>query len=205
MSDSLSKSVSFEFLEREIIENVESDHGRRHHWLWLTKVPKRMAKFSEWLEARRGRSWPSNLWAGTSITTQATTIRVRDLLQVGNDETLRFLSVEPQWEAIDLSQWLPHLDWVIQGGESGSAAKPFHLEWARDLLKLCRKHKVPYFLKQLGLKVFEEGEQVALEASHGGDWTEWPKDLRVREFPIGPEKASRSRHVPRRKRASQRA
>ena len=46
MSDSLSSTVEFDYLEAEIIDNVTSDLGSRHHWLWLTKRPDRMAKFS---------------------------------------------------------------------------------------------------------------------------------------------------------------
>ena len=34
-----------------------------------------MAKFSAWL-AERGKRWPENLWAGTSVTTQNTVTRV---------------------------------------------------------------------------------------------------------------------------------
>ena len=91
MSDSLSKIVPFEYLKQEIIDVVTSEKGQRHQWLWLTKVPQRMAKFSKWLD----QDWPENLWAGTSITTQRTTSRIKHLLRVGNDETIRFLSVEP--------------------------------------------------------------------------------------------------------------
>ena len=59
MSDALSEGVPFEYLKEEVIDNVTSPAGRRHHWLWLTKRPNRMAKFSQWL-AKGGISWPSN-------------------------------------------------------------------------------------------------------------------------------------------------
>jgi protein gp37 len=186
MSDALSKAVPFEFLETEIIKNVISDHGQRHHWHWLTKRPERMAEFSNWLKDR-GREWPPNLWAGTSLTTQATTSRIDPLLKVGNEDTIRFLSVEPQWEPIDLRKWLPMLDWVIQGGESGKDAdiKEFELEWAIDLRKQCQEAGVAYFLKQLGRHVSWRDQRVKLRDSHGGEWTEWPmkKLLRRRQMP----------------------
>ncbi|HEX3655204.1 MAG TPA: DUF5131 family protein [Pirellulales bacterium] len=76
MSDSLSSGVPFGYLEAEIIDNVMSDVGQRHRWLWLSKRPDRMAEFSAWL-TKRGKSWPSNLWAGTSVTSQATDGRRR--------------------------------------------------------------------------------------------------------------------------------
>jgi len=182
MSDSLSSGVPFEYLKKEIIANVTSELGRRHHWLWLTKRPDRMSKFSHWLESR-DCEWPSNLWAGTSVTTQTTTSRVRHLLKVGCHSTIRFLSVEPQYECIDLSAWLPHLDWIIQGGESGHGANHFELQWARRLLEQCRSHGVPYFLKQLGAFVTSNGAEMDFEDGHAGDWSEWPKRLRVRQLP----------------------
>lgn len=182
MSDSLSSVVPFEYLEAEIIANVTSDLGQRHQWLWLTKRPDRMAEFSLWLE-NRGVSWPWNLWAGTSITTQATTTRIDKLLNVGDSKTIRFLSVEPQVEAINLSKWLPKLDWVIQGGESGHGARPFDVQWAYDLIVQCKQSDVPYFLKQLGAVVVRNGKPLSLEDGHGGDWNEWPKAIRVRQMP----------------------
>jgi hypothetical protein len=108
-----------------------------------------MADFSEQLRAW-GIAWPPNLWAGTSITSTARTGRIDALLRVGDENTLRFLSVEPQIEAIDLSAWLSRIDWVIQGGESGGDARAFDLAWARELRDACGAERVPYFLKQLG-------------------------------------------------------
>ena len=185
MSDALSSSVSFEYLRDEIISNVTTPGGRKHRWLWLTKRPDRMSQFSAFLRGD-GLAWPGNLWAGTSITTRATTSRIRDLLRVGDHDTTRFLSVEPQYEPLSLTGWLSRLDWVIQGGESGRGARPFHLEWALDLHRQCKDAGVPYFLKQLGTTVFSEGQRVRLADHHGGDWAEWPQAIRVREVPIRP-------------------
>lgn len=182
MSDALSSEVPFEFLENEIIANVTSDLGQRHCWLWLTKRPDRMAKFSAYL-TEKGTAWPQNLWAGTSITSQTTTSRIRHLLKVGNDSTIRFLSVEPQYVSIDLTPWLPNLDWIIQGGESGPSANDFDVAWAYSLIRDCRAHDVPYFLKQLGAVVRSNGSELTFDDGHAGDWAEWPKQLRVRQLP----------------------
>lgn len=188
MSDALSKVVSFEFLKAEIITPVASEEGRRHRWLWLTKRPERMAKFSEELKAR-SIEWPENLWAGTSITTQGTTSRIDSLLRVGDDKTTRFLSVEPQHENIDLRAWLPQLDWIIQGGESGAGCRPFHVEWASDLINQCQDLGVAYFLKQLGSAVRREGRSLRFLDGHPGNWSEWPEHLRVRQMPVTPDAA----------------
>jgi protein gp37 len=185
MSDALSAAAPFDFLEKEIIETAMSEEGRRHQWLWLTKRPDRMAKFFEHLR-EKGVNWPRNLWAGTSITTQITTSRIPHLLRVGDKDTIRFLSVEPQHEPIDLSRWLPRLDWIIQGGESGRNDHPFDITWALDLIDQCRRHGVAYFLKQLGTVVLRNDERLRFEDRHAGDWDEWPTELRVRQLPIAP-------------------
>lgn len=182
MSDSLSASVGFDYLQSEIINNVISEKGKKHQWLWLTKRPERMSKFSDWL-VKHDIDWPSNLWAGTSVTSQKTTSRIRHLLNVGNSQTIRFLSVEPQHEQIDLSKWLKQLDWIIQGGESGHGACPFHIDWAVALSEACRKRGVAYFLKQLGADVRFNGEQVLFTDSHAGNWHEWPEEIRIRQLP----------------------
>src|SRR5262249_32292132 len=95
----------------------------------------------------------------------------------------RFLSVEPQYGPLALEEWLPRLDWVIQGGESGRNAQAFDLAWARELRDLCRRHEVRYFLKQLGSHVVQNGARLPFDDSHAGNWSEWPEDLRVREVP----------------------
>ena len=183
MGDALSKGISFDYLESEIIGAAVSPAGRRHRWLWVTKRPERMGEFSAWLEDW-DTLWPENLWAGTTITTQGTTSRLEALAKVGNDKTIRFASVEPQLEELDLERYLPGLDWVIQGGESGADPRPFDTRWARKLRDECRAAGVAYFLKQLGAHALDEGEPLALHDGHGGDWDEWAKDLRVREVPV---------------------
>jgi protein gp37 len=182
MSDALSKKVSLSFLRREIVNVVSGERGQRHIWLWLTKRPQRMAEFSTWLN-ERGVAWPRNLWAGTSITSSASRNRIRQLSKVGDGTTYRFLSVEPQVEAIDLSKSLRKIDWVIQGGESGPKARPFDIQWAHDQRDLCREHEIPYFLKQLGTHVHRNGKRLTFEDNHVGDWAEWAQDLCVREIP----------------------
>jgi protein gp37 len=183
MSDTFSKAVPFDYLRDELINTVTSEHGQRNHWQLLTKRPRRMAKFSAWLQ-RQSIVWPPNLWAGTSVTTQTTTSQVTDLLKVGDDRTIRFVSVEPQWEAINLGPWLPRLDWVIQGGQSGRHDHPFAIEWADDLRTQCRDHGVAYFLKQVGSCVTYRSKRERTIRGHRGDWAAWPRRLRVRQMPI---------------------
>ena len=49
-------------------------------------------------------------------------------------------------------------------------------EWARSVIEQCKGAGVPACMKQLG-------SQAWLLDPKGGDPSEWPEDLRVREFP----------------------
>ena len=183
MGDALCSSVPFDWLRMEVIDNVVSPEGRRHRWQWLTKRPQRMAEFSAWLDTQ-GIPWPENLWAGTTVTTAATTSRIDPLLKVGTEATIHYLSVEPQLEALDLRTWLPRLDWVIQGGESGRQPRKFDIAWAEAMERDCRELGVAFFLKQLGAYAFHGEDRIRLGDRHGADWSEWPDDVpRVRQMP----------------------
>ena len=183
MGDALSSSVEFPYLEEQIIRSVCSIAGQRHKWLWLTKRPDRMATFSNYL-ADKGIAWPENLCAGTSITRQSTVSRINVLQKVGNLETMRFLSVEPQLSPVVLDEELATISWVIQGGESGAGARPFDFKWAESLRDTCRHTNVPYFLKQVGSNPVSSGIPVKLKSYHGNNWNEWPGALRIRETPF---------------------
>ncbi|MFT4176034.1 MAG: DUF5131 family protein [Luteolibacter sp.] len=178
MGDALSSSVPFEFLLKEIVEVAASSNGSRHLWLWLSKRPARMLKFDRWLEAR-GIPWPDNLVAMTSVMDRKMEPGIKALKKIR--AKAKGLSVEPLVEAVTLD--LEGIDWVIVGGESGTSALPFHLDWARDIQKQCSESATAFFMKQLGRFPVECGIGLLLDDKHGGDWSEWPEDLRVREFP----------------------
>jgi protein gp37 len=92
------------------------------------------------------------------------------------------------------------IDWVIVGGESGPHARPCNVEWVRSIVWQCQDARVPCFIKQLGALCIDndcesrcewpgltqfvevtEGCKVRLRDPKGGDPSEWPDDLRVRE------------------------
>lgn len=102
------------------------------------------------------------------------------------------------------------LDWIVVGGESGPGARPFDLAWARSTVEQCRGAGVPAFVKQLGARprrecgcetgewqggvrrcadCFDGTQPLTLSNRKGGDPSEWPADLRVREFPEVPDAA----------------
>ncbi len=170
----------FDWLEKEVMEPIRSPDGQRHLWLWLTKRPQIMAKF-----AKKIGSFPGNVCAMTTLTgaDRQSLVRLEKLKEV--DAHMRGLSIEPLWERIPPEKLnLEKIDWVIVGGESGNPdSRPFDLAWARELRDLCRNRGVAFFCKQLGRNPLEDGQVLRLRDKHGGNWDEWPEDLRVREFP----------------------
>lgn len=198
MADTLQPDVPFEYLRQEVILKVCSNNGRRHIWMWLTKQSKRLVEFAGWLEGT-GIPWPENLWPGVSVTSNRVTWRVDDLLKIKSAH--RFISYEPAWEYVDFSRWTcaseitefgkgpcPSLkiEMIIMGGQSGAGAREhyFDLAWARDTKEVCEEDQVNFFLKQIGSNPHCEcGELPHKIHPKGGDWSEWPKDLRVRQFP----------------------
>jgi protein gp37 len=179
MGDALSKDIKFAFLKQEIIDVVATPNGQQHLWLWLTKRPGRMADFGNWLQ-EQGVSWPDNLVAMTTVTSQKTASRLNQLRQVPS--RLKGLSCEPLFGKLRLD--LTGIDWVITGGGSDTLAEPFRVEWALDLHAQCQASGTAFFLKQLGKNPVFNGRSLTLSHRHGGDWNEWPvPDWRTRDIP----------------------
>ncbi len=180
MGDAFSRESDFEFLEKEVIEPIRSVSGQRHRWLWLTKRPDRMERFGE-----RINGFPPNVIAMTTLTGPGTLNRVDQLRRVSAAK--RGLSIEPLRQRICASELdLSGIDWVIVGGESGRREHvcPFDLDWARELRDHCQVSGAAFFLKQLGRRPVETGKEFRFHDSHGGEWDEWPEDLRFREMPL---------------------
>ena len=183
MGDALSSQGDFSFLMSDLMPAITSDAGKRHLWLWLTKRPSLMAKFSVEIG-----DFPENVCAMTTLTgpDPESLQRLEDLKKV--NAHMRGLSIEPLWERIPPSKFnLKGIDWVILGGESGSGLKftrPFALEWVEELREHCQSQGAAFFMKQLGRNPTRNGVPIRLRNAHGGDWQEWPdKGLKVREFP----------------------
>lgn len=157
--------------------------------------------------------WPlPNVWLGVSVEDQATADeRIPVLLDT--PAAVRFVSAEPllapvrlarlgpawpggritnalrgtRWPELDevgaITSRTARLDWIIVGGESGPGARRFNAEWAESIVDQCRAAGVPCFVKQLGGHVVWHGRRQILRDKKGGDMSEWPERLRVREMP----------------------
>jgi len=180
MSDLFHEDIPFEFIGNVFATMLNS---QRHIYQILTKRPKRMKEFCDWLYGYgNGPSSAliNNIWLGISCENQETANeRIPILLQV--PAAVRFLSCEPLLASIDLNQiWakMPSggtslynvisnksIDWVIVGGESGPEYRAMLPYWARDIRDQCKAAGVPFFFKQTAGK------------------KEIPEDLKIREYP----------------------
>lgn len=105
-------------------------------------------------------------------------------------------------DGIENSQNGPQISWLIIGGESGPKARPFDIGWVRSTIEQCRNTETLAFVKQLGSRPYWDvvgglgrfaehvryrrepiGDWILLKDKKGGDMSEWPEDLRVRELP----------------------
>lgn len=148
----------------------------------------------------RFTTWPlPNVWIGVSAEDQKwADIRIPALTQT--PAAVRFLSCEPLTGPVRLHRGHAHCpthdfaggfcsspcpdlilpDWVIIGGESGPGAREFNPQWAADLIADSRLAQSAPFVKQLG-SVWARANGAS--DAKGGKPTDWPEELRVREFP----------------------
>jgi protein gp37 len=146
-------------------------------WLLLTK---RIGNAPKMLPSDWGDGYP-NVWLITSVDQAGVERDVPKLVSI--PAVVHGVSIEPQLAPLRLGQFAPLLQWVIDGGESGAGARPFHVEWARALMAECRSAGVPIFVQRLGAKPHERGVRLRLRDRAGADLDEWPPDLRIRELP----------------------
>lgn len=144
-------------------------------------------------------SWPlPNVWLGVSVEDQKTADERIPILQKV-PAAIRFVSYEPALGQIDITEHLMGMtscgrpDWLIVGGESGPSARPFDLAWAIDIVRQCKAAGTAVFVKQLGARPIAPtpvchiechcGLHYGFRDRKGGEMSEWPEGLRVREFP----------------------
>lgn len=156
------------------------------YWLLLTKRPENIGVMWEGSEILES-PFRENVWLGTSIASEKDAHFANQLLFGTTLCPVLFLSLEPQIGHVDLKPWLEAgIGWVIVGGESKQGAReprPFDVRWAEDAVEQCKEHGTPCFIKQLGSNVWRGKRRLTFKDSHGGDWNEWDRSLRVRECP----------------------
>lgn len=208
MSDVFHEAVADATIGR-LFSVMASAH--RHQYQVLTKRVARMAEWfrssTEAAEIFPARLAPPHIWMGISVEDQKTADeRIPLLLTV--PAAVRWLSIEPQIGPVHLEPaWLANLHWVVIGGESGAGARPFDLDWARQLVLQCNRAGVAVFVKQLGVvpmiteaswrkrpigllnamtrHLIPPGFVGPKYTGKAADPEEWPPELRRREYPMG--------------------
>ena len=149
----------------------------------LTKRPDRVNEHlpTDWCEG-----W-DNVWLGTSVENDDYNHRIVDLCNI--KAKTRFISAEPLLASTKLlltdDRIKGKVHQVIIGGESGNdngkyLYRPCELEWIEQIMTECKNTNTPIFVKQLGTHL---AKKLKLNDRHGGDISEWPKLLQIREFP----------------------
>lgn len=190
MSDLFHEGVPFEYISKVLDTMVKTPH---HTFQVLTKRPERMLAYLRWFN----EGTTPNVWWGTSVEDRKHGLpRIELLKRSGIRNT--FLSCEPLLEDLDAD--FTGIGWVIVGGESGPGARPCNIEWIRRIVRKTKGLGIPCFVKQLGSKptFYDDGDGAggpiyefrvgppdynSVHNRKGGDPSEWPDDLRVREFP----------------------
>jgi protein gp37 len=159
-----------EFVPDEMIDQVFAVMALcpQHTFQVLTKRPERML---EWFDApfdnrehavgeqmRRISGgadpgipeWPlANVWIGSTTENQYW-FKKRIASLIKTPAARRFISAEPLLGSLYIRDYLPKIDQVIAGGESGRHARPTHPDWAKTLLAQCQETGTPFFWKQWG-------------------------------------------------------
>lgn len=214
VSDLFHKDIPDEFIDEVFAVMAIAN---RHTFQVLTKRAGRMRSYlndpmrleniyAQWHSfsgsAPAVDAWPlPNVWCGVSVENRPTSSRIHVLRET--QAAVRFVSFEPLLESVTPGLSLKGINWAIVGGESSAEARPFDLQWARDIVDLCRADGTAPFVKQLGRRPYDSvaawlmvGRKfvpsadhaarlgaLAYHDKHGGDMAEWPDDLRVREYP----------------------
>ncbi len=192
MADIFSRAVPYKYIHDEIFSAVRSPQGQRHIWLMLTKQAERLHAFYAGLRYGLGESWPANLWAGVSVTSQANASRVGALARMP-DVPVRWVSIAPLLGPLCASCLGSVVRWAVFEGEAG--AHECDLDQLSKLVTACRSAGIRTFIKQLGSHpVYQNAidgttrsafavKRLLLKDRAGRDWTEWPGYLRLREMP----------------------
>ncbi len=134
------------------------------NFLMLTKRPENALRYIQKKCMQEAGKWiPENVWFGVSICTQK---EADEKIPILNKipATIRFISMEPMLENIDLKldengrhpDYDYGIDWVIVGGESGKGARPMNPNWVesiRDQVSLFNSNAsigIDFFFKQWG-------------------------------------------------------
>lgn len=113
----------------------------KHTFQMLTKNPERIN------ECHVREPYPSNWWFGTTVTSENNDeVNIEMIKKV--DANVRFVSFEPLLGPINFCKHcLEEIQWVIVGKLTGSKKVKLKWNWVADIVRECKKHDIPLFMK----------------------------------------------------------
>jgi len=94
--------------------------------------------------------WPlPNVWEGCTVENQKRADERCPIL-IKTPAAVRWISCEPVLGNVDFSPYLPGLDWIVTGGESGRGSRPTPPDWFRQVRDQCAGTQTAHYFKQWG-------------------------------------------------------
>jgi protein gp37 len=165
MTETFLPRHSKEVLDRTFGTLVSSEHIGQV----VTKLPKRMVAYLTERPMIDQQQWKRKLWVGFSAEDQANfDLRWPAMRGLAEQGWTVFVSVAPMLDEVRLpDDFLKLGKWVICAGEQGRDrdCRLMDERWAEALRDQCAAARVPFFMKQLGMRRLI------------------PPDLLIRQFP----------------------
>ena len=150
----------------------------QHTFIVLTKRPDIMRKAYDNIRTHMYRNYSHTEYdasmphviLGVSVEDQKTADeRIPILLET--EAKTKIVSAEPLLAGINMRPYLPHLNQIIAGCESGSNRRHFEEYWALSLMTQCIIADTPYFFKQ----TIRKGKLVKMPELNGRVWAQMPE------------------------------
>ena len=142
MSDIMLAPVNYLY---RIFDTICHKRYAQHTFQILTKRPEILVEF----DANYININYHKIWAGISAEDQEWFDK-RILALILTSFKIKWVSLEPLLDSIDLSQYINDLSWVVVGGETGPHARPMNPVWVRSIRNQCVAAGKPFFFKSWG-------------------------------------------------------
>ena len=175
-----------------IVECLPSDWGNGWPNVWLGTSCGSQKSYRRILDLLKVKANVKFL----SVEPMWGSVALRDIYHVvggGSASAFEDISGGKQWFDVLAGQMAngqigydcPKLDWVIVGGESGNETGKYRyrecdMSWIERVVEDCQATGVPVFVKQLGTFL---SKARGMNDRHGGDISEFPLHLQIRQFP----------------------
>ncbi len=121
----------------------------QHTFIILTKRPEIVPVFEHYMQSYHRDVWYDNIILGVSVEDQKTADeRIPILLDI--PAKTRIVSFEPALSHINIEPYLPYLNQIIVGGESGKKARPMYPGIPLIMRNQCIDSNTAFYFKQWG-------------------------------------------------------